>query len=222
MPQHQRVYISAESDQFTTISGPPSSLARLFDNSGSFASTSRVLLPITAAFHASHLSKPDIANQILHLSCLQNRPLRPQNIIYSPNTGRPYDCDSLHDVLQEVISDILQTPIRWGPLVEGVSSTVCHSPVRLLTVGPPGGTSLLVEGLSSRGIQFTKMHRDQEDRLGDTSSRSEAIAIIGMSGRFPGGQNLEEFWETLEAGEDTHKEVCEQQLHRIVPGYKND
>ena len=28
----------------------------------------------------------------------------------------------------------------------------------------------------------------------------DAIAIIGMAGRFPGARNLEEFWENLKNG----------------------
>jgi len=32
------------------------------------------------------------------------------------------------------------------------------------------------------------------------TQRPEAVAIIGMSGRFPGAANVEEFWRNLEKG----------------------
>lgn len=35
----------------------------------------------------------------------------------------------------------------------------------------------------------------------------QAIAIVGMSGRFPGADNLEDFWHILERGEDMCREV---------------
>jgi hypothetical protein len=32
------------------------------------------------------------------------------------------------------------------------------------------------------------------------AKESEAVAIVGMAGRFPGAGNVEEFWRNLEAG----------------------
>ena len=45
----------------------------------------------------------------------------------------------------------------------------------------------------------------QMQKISNTSS--EAIAIIGMSGRFPQAQNLDEFWQHLEANHDLVSEV---------------
>jgi hypothetical protein len=44
---------------------------------------------------------------------------------------------------------------------------------------------------------------------------SNLIAITGMSGRFPGAENLDQFWESLQAGENLYKEVY--QLHIPFP-----
>lgn len=41
-----------------------------------------------------------------------------------------------------------------------------------------------------------------EDRETD-----DAIAIIGMSGRFPGAESVDELWQVLSEGIDMHKEV---------------
>lgn len=35
-------------------------------------------------------------------------------------------------------------------------------------------------------------------------STQSKIAIVGMSGRFPGGANLDAFWDSLEKGLDLH------------------
>src|SRR5690242_16832541 len=34
----------------------------------------------------------------------------------------------------------------------------------------------------------------------DSFDRADAIAVIGMAGRFPGARNLDEFWKNLTAG----------------------
>jgi|GEM_PF-5542243 len=41
---------------------------------------------------------------------------------------------------------------------------------------------------------------------------SGRIAIIGMDGRFPGAKNLKEYWENLLSGEDSTRELSEEEL----------
>ncbi|MDJ1179178.1 condensation domain-containing protein [Roseofilum sp. BLCC_M91] len=50
-------------------------------------------------------------------------------------------------------------------------------------------------------IKPFKQHQDNRD-----------IAIIGMSGRFPGAKNLEEFWENLKNGVESISSLSDQQL----------
>jgi len=53
--------------------------------------------------------------------------------------------------------------------------------------------------------------RTQESRpviaANDTPAEAEPIAIIGMSGRLPGAEDLEQFWENLKAGRESIVEV---------------
>ncbi|MFE4053273.1 SDR family NAD(P)-dependent oxidoreductase [Streptomyces sp. YIM B13518] len=44
----------------------------------------------------------------------------------------------------------------------------------------------------------------------DTPDAAEAIAVIGMSGRFPGARNLDEYWENLAEGRDCVSDVPPQ------------
>ncbi|HQW28455.1 MAG TPA: amino acid adenylation domain-containing protein, partial [Verrucomicrobiales bacterium] len=60
-----------------------------------------------------------------------------------------------------------------------------------------------IRGESSKRIRtFT--------RKADTSSRD--IAIIGMSGRFPGAGNLDEFWENLRSEVESIRDLSEEEL----------
>ena len=46
----------------------------------------------------------------------------------------------------------------------------------------------------------------------------ERIAVIGMSGRFPGAANVEEFWQNLRAGKESIRQFSDKELrHRGVP-----
>ena len=40
-----------------------------------------------------------------------------------------------------------------------------------------------------------------------TRNGSGHVAVVGMSGRFPGSDSLEAFWESLLIGQDFHREV---------------
>ncbi|KAJ5376265.1 hypothetical protein N7509_013151 [Penicillium cosmopolitanum] len=202
IPCHKWAYISAESQHYNTISGPPSTLKLLFEDSENLSVTS-VPIRITAAFHANHLPLPDIENKILQPACLRDKPLRNRNHILSPSTGNSYKGGTLHSVLQEALVDILQTPIQWNSLLVGIASSMRGLCVKMTAIGAPGGINLICDGLSSAGINWEKTNETQMDR----SSQSEAIAVVGMSGRFPGGQDLEEFWDTLATGKDMHRSV---------------
>ena len=46
----------------------------------------------------------------------------------------------------------------------------------------------------------------------------EGIAIIGMSGRFPGAENVEEFWANLVAGKETVSFFSDAETGRSWPG----
>lgn len=79
--------------------------------------------------------------------------------------------------------------------------------ITVTAMGPQGIAQTLCRRLLAAGIQV-KENREPpivaETQLRDGSG---AIAIVGMSGRFPGGESLEEFWNNLENGCDVHKHV---------------
>ena len=47
-------------------------------------------------------------------------------------------------------------------------------------------------------------------RIGSVGEEREPIAIVGMSGRYPGAQNLEEYWENLKSGKDCVGELPDE------------
>ncbi|MFM2061280.1 MAG: polyketide synthase PksN [Cyanobacteriota bacterium] len=49
----------------------------------------------------------------------------------------------------------------------------------------------------------------QEKRIPENQTKVSPIAIIGMSGKFPGAENLTEFWDNLEANRDLIGEIPE-------------
>ncbi len=81
--------------------------------------------------------------------------------------------------------------------------------VTLSAIGPTNAISSVERALRPilvRNIAGTTSN-DQVFHLFEHRRASEDIAIVGLSGRFPGAESLNEFWQVLENGLDLHKEV---------------
>ncbi|MEM0941733.1 MAG: Pnap_2097 family protein, partial [Bacteroidota bacterium] len=68
-------------------------------------------------------------------------------------------------------------------------------------------TNDLLESLSEGRPSSSSTVSQEKPAVSTTTTSSEAIAIIGMSGRFPGSPDVETFWEHLQAGKDLITEV---------------
>ena len=100
--------------------------------------------------------------------------------------------------------DIVQT---LGKL-SGHLGTAQQVDVKLM--GPSSHTAYLV-GVLQTGLGVGKREVSVEDDLAgkspDEGTREGAIAIVGMAGKGPSSEDLEEFWNTIETGKDCHQEI---------------
>ncbi|KAJ5377600.1 uncharacterized protein N7496_005009 [Penicillium cataractarum] len=202
---HHKVYISARASNSFTVSGPPRILERLFATSPVLQRSNSLSLPIFGPFHAAHLAATSTDYILEPVACIR-RDIRPNTTLISPSTGCAYDGGSLHHVLRQAVDDILQRAICLDAVVTNLAP-FCHD-IRdgLRIMGPTTGTHVLRQNLATVGISLA---RDQSIDIfaSEDSNDSDDIAIIGMSGRFPGGRDLTEFWTTLQKGRRMHKPV---------------
>lgn len=123
-------------------------------------------------------------------------------------------------LLETSLRDILLHPIRWDLVARRVAKASLTASLSLPVVHPLSTNlflSLTKAVQSAAGSDYTKSH-DHNSRPADTldemstsipnGTAASKIAIVGRSGRFPGGgENDELFWELLRAGIDTHQVV---------------
>ena len=79
-----------------------------------------------------------------------------------------------------------------------------HVDVRM--IGPSGYAAYVV------GVLIAARHVSVEDNLQSSSNegedvREDAIAIVGMSGKGPGSEDMDEFWNVIVTGQDCHQEI---------------
>ncbi|OJJ70337.1 hypothetical protein ASPBRDRAFT_197051 [Aspergillus brasiliensis CBS 101740] len=187
LPKHKQAYISAELDTSVTISGPPSTLSLLMRHP-SIINLPKSELPIAAAYHAPHLSRPSL-DDILGPLKVPDLRVRRNVTVVSPNSGMPYATASLRGLLHLMIADLLQNKISWDRMMKGLPPGLRTSNATV-TVAPSERLGSLVD------CSFLNGYFDIDYK---------AVAIVGMSCRLPGVSSPEDLWNLLQSGQSVRK-----------------
>jgi 3-oxoacyl-(acyl-carrier-protein) synthase len=142
----------------------------------------------------------------------------PRASLLSIRDGASYKVQSLKDLYTQVITDVLTSCQDFSAVLDHFSDNLKES-CRPIFVGPMNETSPLFATVQARFPQkpitiFDQKQSPSSLRSSCYPSRKDKIAIVGMSGRFPGAQDTEEFWKVLHNGRDMHREV--RYLYLIV------
>lgn len=205
--------MSASSRDTVTISGSPATLKALLLESEYFCKRKTLPLDIFGPFHAPHLYSDIDIEEVLQPIVEPNANLpSPSTRVISGTTGSfPPDL-GMHQLLRQVVGDILIRPFSFGNILTAVVSEVQDSgreKCKISSIGPSNASSVLVSTLRAE----TKLEVSVLEQLGqaktakDPSIMSGKIAVVGMSGRFPNADNVENLWTLLEHGLDVHRKV---------------
>ena len=198
------------SETWTTIFGPPSVLAVL-SSSARLSPFPKLRLNSGAAVHASHLPPLDISSILGHSHTL-NKPLLPllsNAPIISPSTAVPYDASDLRDLLTQAIEDIAQNQLKFDDTIQSLVSNIkgCGV-VRIVVVGPTPHTSALHNALEAARVKVQTIPPIKfAAKECESSFKPDDVAIVGMSGKFPGCDNVQGLWDTVINAKDLHQQV---------------
>ncbi|KAH7036481.1 polyketide synthase-like protein [Macrophomina phaseolina] len=210
-----QAWVSAVSVMAITISGPPATTRRFFAECETVKNNTRVPIPVYAPYHAAHLhSQADIDNILDFEARELLSQYRPGCLIHSSVTGQCHTATNTLELFELALREILQEPVRWDRLLEEVVSQVTafsKSECSVMAVGVTNIANSLISALRAGG-QTAITGRDHSSwarpvETGTGRTQNDKIAIVGMSGRFPGAATAEKLWELLEAGLDVHREV---------------
>ncbi|KAL8826801.1 MAG: hypothetical protein Q9191_003572 [Dirinaria sp. TL-2023a] len=207
IPLSKKVYISAESETSATISGPPSTVSSLFSSSTLFQNARKIKLPITAAFHASHLGRPDVEGILGSLFDCDDYPLREDVIMLSTSSGQQLVARNLSEILRQVVLDTLQETLRWSKIAQHLVSELTNQGIQLKSAGPVRAADSLSRELRNGKIDVLESTEMQPTQQENVITSSSDIAIVGFASRLPESETLEEIWEILEDGRDVHKKI---------------
>ena len=188
-----------------TLSGPPSSLQD-FLSSGHMRPARKLQLPIYGLFHASHLLLPDVY-AIVGRSDLFDRPVRDHRRLLHPRFQNDTDVPSLGELLVRAVSDIFRTPLDIDDDMRDILRRTQGRNVHLISVGP-ARMSHLEHALTPTSVHRfgSRTMRSRESRV-HSPNYEKSIAVVGMAGRFPDAQNVDELWQVLIENRDLHRIV---------------
>lgn len=204
------------STSWTTICGPPAILENLFASSPELGLAPKLRLPVGGAVHSAHLPRPDY-NSIIGSSPAFNVSISAKTQLMSTSSCKPFESNDLKSLLFEMLEDISQNTLRLTAAVQALATSLpSKDNVRLVVVGPTSHMSLVHRGLEAHNNKVILVEQAELGSFENTLREgSKSIAIVGMSGRFPGGEGLDQFWETLQSGKDLHERVICSQLYSL-------
>ena len=203
-------YVSAYAPNGITVSGPPCSLARL-TSSGSLKGFKSI--QIHGPYHAPHLFSSDDVGEIVGSLPSRSTSTRTCRIPILSGTGATILSGDFVTLLKNAVEQILLLPIRWGSILEEIQTSLSRTEAKKFSVVPIGTTAdqLIYTALKQTSLRtlLPSVSPEATPSPYETTSQSNSgtpkLAIIAMSGRFPGAKDNEAFWELLHQGLDVHK-----------------
>ncbi|KAL9619045.1 MAG: hypothetical protein Q9160_006300 [Pyrenula sp. 1 TL-2023] len=213
LPKANQAYISSNSRDVITISGPPRTVEDLFLESEYFRKRKVVPLEIFGPFHAPHLYSEVDVDEIIRPVTDKNTKLAPPSInVISGTPETSLQKTDLVQLLRNVVSDILIRPLAFDRVLTAIASDARDSGLQTCKISPVGPSNAS-SSLNSTLKAETELDVTLGEQFGmtrnvtDPSGAATKIAVVGMAGRFPDADSLESLWSLLEQGLDVHRRV---------------
>ena len=199
------------------MSGRPSGLRQLVRDSKFFHEAKTQHIPVYGLYNAIHVYGERDVEKITDIETNSVQTvLRPCRPLLSTCSGAELIYSSAYKLFQAAVNEILTQTIRWNLILQGTVSLVQRMQQfdsRVLTFGATDAAKSLISALQA-GID---KNITLDDLTGWCTNLSQFqptgrlahsnIAIVGMSGRFPGATSVEGLWQVLEQGLDVHKKI---------------
>ncbi|RFU79548.1 polyketide synthase [Trichoderma arundinaceum] len=193
------------------ISGPPSLFSGLWASSEKLASAPKKTLRLNVPVHAPHTRSIDIEKVLGTSFVIYQFSIRDKAHVISTSTCRPFDGQDLRSVLFEALVDITRRTQNIAGVVDYcVSKLHEEKPIDFVAFGPHDNS---FKGyLETAGIRFSTEQPVYLDLGNGLRDGSDLVAVVGMSARLPGSEDLDSFWENLLAGRKFDSEIPESRF----------
>lgn len=185
----------------------------LFEESRHFKQQKLVKLDIFGPFHAPHIyDSTDIDDVLQPVNVADIKSARPLVEVISGGAKDTLSDTRFHQRMKKIVREILIEPLSFTELLTQLANLGRASDKKVCqvtAVGPSSAISSIVSSLKTvdslevmLGKQFGSL-----ETFSSVPDNTTKIAIVGMAGRFPSADTLENFWRVLEQGLDLHRPI---------------
>jgi hypothetical protein len=213
IPQHRQAYIAIQATSWATVFGPPSVLKQLVDSSRALKKSEVMMQPAAfGAIHAPHLTLPNLEYMIGESRILEKK-IKTNYRLMSGSKYRPMLCSNLRNLLHEALEEIFQHGTNPERFFEaGISLLDRDQEISLFALGYTSYLVNLKRTLQRKRFKVAVRSNSSTQENVNSHDGSESVAIIGMSGRFPGSDSVEELWTSIMERREFHKKVRDTQI----------
>lgn len=210
IPPIKRAQVAVTGHRWNTIVGPPSILQLIVKECPAIRSLPKNELNIHALQHTVVTSRADL-DYIVGDSTLLSRPLSLTFTLWGMDDPRAH-YTTWGDMLRAICSQALSRPLDITHVVDQLSSKLRSFPqLDVKSIGPCSHLSYLTNVLKSAGR--TVSVADDHPPSTPPKQLPGRIAIVGMAGRGPGSDNVEEFWNVIMSKLDLCEEIPEDRFN---------
>lgn len=190
-------------DRWSTVIGPPSVLELFVNQCPAVRSLPKNELNIHALQHTVAVSQVDI-NYIVGNSALLDTPILPDFRVWGMDDPEATYAN-WGNLLRAVVKQALSLPLDITKVVGQLNAKLSPCRLEIRVIGPSSHTSYIGSALKAAGSTVS-FHYDKSLEQTQLPGLGR-IAIVGMAGRGPGSDNLEEFWDLIMSKQDLYEEI---------------
>ncbi|KAG8527707.1 Type I Iterative PKS [Bacidia gigantensis] len=212
VPISKRVKVAITGFRWCSIVGPPSVLDLVLSQCPELKNAMKNELPgIRAMQHGLEVSDADV-DYVAGDSSLHSIAPRPGYKVWGIAGNKTNATYSSWGQLLKAAA--LSTLSQRLDIVQAVNKLSAHlgmsKQADIKMMGPSGHAEYVINSLKAGVGMGTRQISVDDDLAAPSSSkgvREGAIAIVGMAGKGPSSEDLDEFWKVIETGQDTSQEV---------------
>ena len=193
-----------------TISGAPVKLRELVSEAEFFRTSKPLEISVDGLYHSPLLyDNADVLEIMGSASESTGKPWRPARVVLSIANGSILTAEAADVLMEQAVSEVLKQPLKWDSCLDGMLAHIVKCNVKEYLVFSLG-TDQASRGVVAKlriGSQYEVASQDLSNGFTTVAQASgkfssSKIAIVGMSGRFPGEVGsevgVEALWHVLE------------------------
>ncbi|KAF2143953.1 uncharacterized protein K452DRAFT_266997 [Aplosporella prunicola CBS 121167] len=203
VPPIKRAKVAITGDRWCTVIGPPTVLELIIKQCPALKSLPKDKLNIFALQHCVTVSQVDI-DYIIGCSALLDKPVLPNFRLWGMDDPKATYA-SWGNLLRAMALQVISVPLDITKVVGQLNSWLGSQHLDVKVMGPSSHTAYLASILKAAGSTASFQ---TDESLEETCMPSPGrIAIVGMAGRGPSSDNLEEFWNIIMSKKDLAEEI---------------